>query len=70
MVVCLLMQNIFMFKVYNKNVYFPTQYCLVNISQKGDYIDSEEVLFKSNVYDFSVGYNNIDKPVVLNIQKY
>ena len=40
------------FKAANKNVNFPSQFCLESISNKFDYIDSKEVPLKGNVYDF------------------
>ena len=39
-------------------------------SKKFAYVDSEEVSFKGNVYDFSVDYGAIDKSNILNIHKY
>ena len=35
-----------------------------------NYVDSKEVSLKTNVYDFSVDYNAIDKSNILNIHKY
>ena len=58
------------FKVSSKNNNFPSQVCLGTISNKFDYVDSEEVSLKGNVYDFSVDYNAIDKSSILNIHKY
>ena len=49
---------------------FPSQFCLGNISNKFDYVDSEEVSLKGNVYEFSVDYDAIDKSDILNIHKY
>ena len=58
-------KEIFRFKADNKNVNFPTQFCLVTISNKFGYINSR----KFNLYDFSVDYNAIDKSDILNIHK-
>ena len=33
-------------------------------------LKSREVSLNENVYDFSVGYNHIDKSDILNIHKY
>ena len=40
------------------------------MSNKFDYVGSEEVSLKGNVYDFSVDYNSIDKSDILHIYKY
>ena len=58
------------FKASNKNVNFPSQFCLGSISDKSDYVDSQELSLKGNVYDFSVDYGAIDKSIILNIHKY
>ena len=39
-------------KANNKNVNFPSQFCLGRISNKSDYVDAEEVSLKGNAYDF------------------
>ena len=62
-------KGIYKFKASNKNVNFPSQFCLGSISNKFDYVDSEEVSLKRNVYDFSVDYGAIDKSIILNIHK-
>ena len=62
--------EIYTFKASNKNVNFPSQVFLGSISNKFDYLDSEEVSLKGNVYDFSVNYCPIDKSDMLNIHKY
>ena len=36
------------------NVNFGTQFCLESIPEAFDAVESEEVSFKGNVYDFSV----------------
>ena len=58
------------FKAGKKNSNFTTQFCLANISENFDYVESEEVSFKENVYHSSVEYNAIDKFKFLNINKY
>ena len=40
------------------------------LSNKFDYVDSEEVSLKRNLHDFSVDYDAIDKSNILNIHKY
>ena len=52
----------------NKNVNFPTQFCLESISDKFCAIDSRDVSLKGNVYDFSDDYV-IDKSDILSIHK-
>ena len=59
-----------MFKAKNKNVNFLSKFSLGNISNKFDYVKSEEVSLKGNVYDFSIEYNAIDKSNILSMQKY
>ena len=61
---------IFKFKADNKNVNFPTQFCLENISNGFRAIESREVSLNGNVHDFSVDYNSIDKSDILSIYKY
>ena len=58
-------KEIYEFKTSNKNVNFPSQFCLGGISNKFDYFDSEEVSLKGDVYDFSVDYDAIDKSSIL-----
>ena len=57
------------FKADNKNVNFPTQFCLGSISDGFSATQSREVCLNGNVYDFSVYYNSIDKFEILNIHK-
>ena len=45
--------EIFKFKADNKNVNFPTQFCLWSISNGFSAIESREVSLNRNVYDFS-----------------
>ena len=54
-------KEIFKFKANNRNVNFPTQFCLGNISNGFSITESREVSLNGNVYDFSVDYNSIDK---------
>ena len=63
-------KEIYKFKTNNKNVNFPTQFCLGSISNKFSAINSTGVSLKGNVYGFSVDYNSIDKSDILNIYKY
>ena len=63
-------KEIFTFQVDNKNVNFPTQFCLGNISNEFSNTESREVSLNGNVYDFSVDFNSIDKSNILNIYKY
>ena len=58
------------FKVCNKNVIFPTQFCLGSISNGFSATESRKVSLKGNVYDFSVDYNSIHKSDILHIHKY
>ena len=62
--------EIYKFKASNKNVKFPSQFCLGSIPNKFDYIDSEEVSLKGNVYDFQADYNALHKSSILNIYIY
>ena len=64
-------REIFKFKASKKYFNFPSEFCLGNISNKFDYVDSEEVSLKRNVYDFSVDQLLIiNQPNILNIYKY
>ena len=63
-------KEIFKFKAGNKNVNFPTLFCFGSISNGFSNTKSREVSLNENVYDFSVGYNSIDKSDILNIHKY
>ena len=63
-------KEIYKFKASNKNVNFPSQFCLGSGSNKFDYVDSEELSFKENMYDVSVDYGSIEKSDILNIHKY
>ena len=59
----------FRFKSGNKNVNFPTQFCLESISNGFSATESREVSLNGNVCDFSVSYNSFDKSDLLNIHK-
>ena len=63
-------KEIYKFKASNENINFPSQFFLGNISNKYDYVDSEEVSLKGNVYNCSVNYDAIDKFNILNVHKY
>ena len=62
--------EIYKSKADNKNVSFPTQFCLGNVSNKLGAIESTEVSLKGNVYDFSVDYNATNKSDILSIHEY
>ena len=62
-------KEIFKFKIDNKNVNSPTQFCLGSISNGFGATESREASLKPNVYDFSVDYNSIDKPHILNLHQ-
>ena len=62
-------KEIYKLKASNKSNNFPSQYCLGSISNEFDRVDTKEVSFKGNVYDFSVDYEAIDKSNILNIHK-
>ena len=51
----------------NKNVNFPTKFCLRSISNG---FSATECYLNGNVYDFSVDYNSIGKSDISNIHKY
>ena len=63
-------KEIFKFKADNKNVNFPTQFCLGCISSILSATESRQISLNGNVYDFLVDYNSIDKSNILNIHKY
>ena len=54
-------KEIVKFKADNKNVNFPTQFCLGSRSNGFSATESREVSLNGNVYDVSVDYNSIDK---------
>ena len=63
-------KEIFKFKADNKNVNFPTQFCLGSISNGLCAVESRDVSLNGNVYDFSVNYNSMDKSDILSTKKY
>ena len=62
--------EIYKFKASNKNINFPTQFCLGSISNGFSALESREVSLNGNVYYFSADYNSVDKSNILNIHKY
>ena len=70
-VICLLIEKKSLsLKPTRKNVNFPTQFCLGNISNGFSATESREVSLNGNLYYFSVDYNSIHKSDILNIYKY
>ena len=70
-VVRLLMEKkILKFKADNKNVYFPTRFCLGSISDGISTTESREVSLNGNVYNSSVDCNSFDKSNLSNIPEY
>ena len=63
-------KEVFKFKADNKNVNFPTHFCLGSISNGFSATESRKVSLNRNVYNFSLDYNSIDKSDILNIHKY
>ena len=66
----LMEKNVFKLKAYNKNINFPSQFCLGSISNEFSATESREVSLDGNMHDFSVDYDSIDKSDILNIHKY
>ena len=62
-------KEIYKFKTSCKNNKFTSQFCLGNMFNKFDFVDSEEVSLKGNAYHFSVDYDAINKSNILNIHK-
>ena len=60
-------KEIFKFKTINKNVNFPTQFCLGSLSNGFGATESREISSKRYVYGFLADYNAIDKSDILNI---
>ena len=59
-----------MFKANNKNVNFPTQFCVENISYRFGATGSIELCLKGSVWNFfSVDYSAINKSDMLKIYK-
>ena len=63
-------KKIFKFKADNKNVNFPTLFCIGSISKELSATESSEVSLNGNEHDFSVDYNSIDKSDIINIHKH
>ena len=63
-------KEIFKFKADNKNIKFPTRFCLGSISDGFSNTESREVSLNGNVHDFSVDYSSTDKSDILNFHKY
>ena len=63
-------KGIFRFKTDNKNLNFPTQFCLGSTFNGFSATESREVSLNRTVYDFAVSYNSIDKSNILKIYKY
>ena len=63
-------KEILKFKAGNKNVNFPTQFCLGSMSDGLSATESREAFLNGNVYDFSVDYNSVDKSDILNFHNY
>ena len=61
-------KEIHKFQADNRNVNFPTQFCLGIISNK--FNESDEILFKGIIYDILVDYDAIYKSDILDIYKY
>ena len=63
-------KEIFKFKVDNKNVNFPIQFCLGSVPNGFSANKPRKVSLSGNVYDFTVDYNPPNKFNLLNIHKY
>ena len=63
-------KEVFKFKAGNKNVNFPTQFCLQSISNGFSATEFREVSLTGNVYGYSVYCHSICKSDILNIHKY
>ena len=57
-------------KLTIKNLYFPTQCFLGNMSNGFSATESRGESWNGNVHDFSVKYSSIDKSDISNIHKY
>ena len=58
-------KEIFKFKADNKNVNFPTQFCLGSIFNEFSATECTEVSLNGKLYNFSVDYNSIDTSDIL-----
>ena len=63
-------KEIFKFIAGNKNVNFPSRFCLGSISDGFSATEFRGVSLNENVYAFSLDYNSVDKSDILNIHKY
>ena len=63
-------KEIFKFRADNKNVSFPTRFCLGIISDEFSNIEPREESLNENVYDFSAGYNSTNNCEILNIHNF
>ena len=63
-------KEIFNFKIDNKDVNFPGQFCLGIICNGLSATESREVFLNEIAYGFSVDYQSIYKSDILNIHKY
>ena len=63
-------KEIIKFKIDNKNVNFPTRFCLGSIYDGFSATESKEVSLNKMVYGFSVDYSSIKQSNTLNIDKY
>ena len=63
-------KEILILKAGNKNLNFPTQFCLVSISNGFSATEPREVSLNGIVYDFSIDYDSIGKSDIINIHKY
>ena len=50
-----------MFEADNKNVNFPTQFCLGSLCNGFSHTDSREIFSNGDVYGFSVDYSSVNK---------
>ena len=63
-------KEIFKFRADNKNVSFPTRFCLGITSDEFSNIEPREESLNENVYDFSAGYNSTNNCEILNIHNF
>ena len=59
-------KEIFKFKAGNKDINFPTQFCLGSMSNRFSATDPS----RASLIDFSIDYNSIDTSDLLNTHKY
>ena len=62
-------KDIFKFKANNKNVSFPTEFCLSIISNRFSATESRVVSLKVNTCNFSADYNDVYEFDILNTHK-